>query len=270
MGAQTQTKVVTVNTTSIPESDEKGEDEAPFVLSEGLPAVPAKLVRKIQKGGYVDMAELLRDNMELCRRGEEEKGNSSKSTRRSVPDLLSWVACFGLYASIVGDKNPHRVNELWAYQTLLVREARRCGGRGWQVYDSMFRQQAANNPRVAWSQLNSSLYATSFLAHQNQRGRTCQYCLETDHVSQSCALAPPEKERGRSQGEPRWRSSERRRRDPANTFKMACFDWNDGRCSSPYCRFKHICASCGASGHTDLKCSGAKSLVTPEKDPSRE
>ena len=63
MGAQTQTKVVTVNTTSIPESDEKGEDEAPFVLSKGHPAVPAKLVRKIQKGGYVDMAELLRDNM---------------------------------------------------------------------------------------------------------------------------------------------------------------------------------------------------------------
>ncbi len=29
------------------------EDEAPFVLSDGLPAIPAKLVRKIQKGGYV-------------------------------------------------------------------------------------------------------------------------------------------------------------------------------------------------------------------------
>ena len=129
----------------------------------------------------------------------------------------------------------------------------------------MFRQQAANDPRVAWSQLNSSLYTTSFLAHQNQRGRTCQYCLETDHVSQSCALAPPEKERGWSQREP-----ERRRCDPTNTVKMACFDWNDGRCSSPYCRFKHICASCGASEHTDLKCSGAKSLVTREKDPSKE
>ncbi len=38
---------------------ELAEDEAPFVLSEGLPAIPAKLVRKIQKGGYVDMAELL-------------------------------------------------------------------------------------------------------------------------------------------------------------------------------------------------------------------
>ncbi len=42
-------------------TSDKGEDDAPFVLSEGLPAIPAKLVRKIQKGGFVDMAELLRD-----------------------------------------------------------------------------------------------------------------------------------------------------------------------------------------------------------------
>ena len=36
----------------------------PFVLSEDLPPVPAKLVAKIQKGDYVDMAELLCDTME--------------------------------------------------------------------------------------------------------------------------------------------------------------------------------------------------------------
>ncbi len=46
----------------------KTEDEAPFVLSEGLPAIPGV---KNSKGGYVDMAELLRDIMELGRRGEE-------------------------------------------------------------------------------------------------------------------------------------------------------------------------------------------------------
>ena len=101
------------------ESGENDEEETPFVLNEGLPAVPAKLVRKIQKGSYVDMEELLRDNMELCRRGEDDKSNS-KSNRRSVPDILSWVACFGLYASIVAEKYPHGVKELWAYQTLLV------------------------------------------------------------------------------------------------------------------------------------------------------
>ena len=37
---------------------------SPFILSEGLPPVRAKLVAKIKKGNYVDMAELLHDNME--------------------------------------------------------------------------------------------------------------------------------------------------------------------------------------------------------------
>ena len=105
------------------------------------------------------MAELLQDNMEMSHREEKLL---SKSSRQSVPDLLSWVACFGTYASLVTEKHPDRVKDLWAHQTLIVREARCCGGKGWQAYDAMFRQQAANNPRICWSQLNGSLYATPF------------------------------------------------------------------------------------------------------------
>ena len=45
---------------------------SPFVLSEALPAVPAKLVKgkyvDMLKGKYVDMAELLSDNLEAERR----------------------------------------------------------------------------------------------------------------------------------------------------------------------------------------------------------
>ncbi len=198
------------------------------------------------------MAELLRDNMEVCRREE----GTPKPSRRAVPDLLSWVTCFGAYASVVTEKQPERVKELWANQTLIVREARRCGGKGWQAYDSMFRQQAANNSKVVWSQLNSSLYATSFLANQNQRGRTCPHCMETDHAAQNCALAPPTPPSTGRDSRPRYSErGERRRRDPASSVKMACFDWNDGKCSSLYCRFRHVCATCGVTTHTDLKCS---------------
>ncbi len=78
-------------TSSGGDKSENDENEAPFVLSEGLP------VRKIQKGGFVDMVELLRDNMEVYR---QEEG-TPKPSRRAVPDLLSWVICFGAYASIV-------------------------------------------------------------------------------------------------------------------------------------------------------------------------
>ncbi len=53
----------------VPERKEKSGstkkvEGRPFLQSEALPAVPARLVKKILKGEYVDMAELLRDNVE--------------------------------------------------------------------------------------------------------------------------------------------------------------------------------------------------------------
>ena len=64
-----------------------------FLLGERLPPIPAKLVPKIQKGDFVDMAELLWDNMEAERRYyRKEDGTSTSSrqpTRWEVPNILS-------------------------------------------------------------------------------------------------------------------------------------------------------------------------------------
>ena len=163
-------------------------EDSPFVVSEGLPPVPGKLVKKILKGDFVDMAELLRDNLEADRRvqGREAKnadGSTSRlASRREVPDLLSWVQCFGVYVCVVASRHPGRIRQLLAYQTLIVREARRLGGKGWQAYDSLFRQQAAVSS-MDWSKLNSTLYAMTFLAQQGvQKVRSCLLCLESDHA----------------------------------------------------------------------------------------
>ncbi len=47
-----------------------GEEAAslPFILNDGLAPIPAKLVINTQKGDFVDMVELLRDNLEAIRR----------------------------------------------------------------------------------------------------------------------------------------------------------------------------------------------------------
>lgn len=45
------------------------------------------------------------------------------------------MQCFGTYMAVVTSKYPDRVLQLLAYQMLIVREARRCGGRGWLAYD---------------------------------------------------------------------------------------------------------------------------------------
>ena len=48
-------------------ADSNGGDGSPFILSEALLVVPPKLVKRIVKGEYVVMAELLNDNMEAER-----------------------------------------------------------------------------------------------------------------------------------------------------------------------------------------------------------
>ena len=164
----------------------------PFVLSDGLAPVPAKLVARILRGEFVDMAELLHDNLEAQRRGVIQESSTIsgdiKRGRREIPDLLSWVQCFGTYMAVVTSAQPTKSRELLAYQTLIVREARRCGGRGWLAYDTMFRQQAAGNLDVDWSKLNPTLYAVTFLA-QSGSGRNCVLCMESDHSEEDCALA---------------------------------------------------------------------------------
>lgn len=102
--------------------------------------VPARLVKKILRGDFVDMAELLRDNMEAERR---RAGSGSDATmgasRRDIPDILSWLHSFSLYAAVVGSRYPRKSKELLAYQALIISEHRRCGGRGWLLYDTALR-----------------------------------------------------------------------------------------------------------------------------------
>ena len=54
----------------------------PFLLSECPPPVPIKLVAKIVKGDCVDMAELLRDNIEVDRRRATDSSAAGPSTER--------------------------------------------------------------------------------------------------------------------------------------------------------------------------------------------
>ena len=249
-----------------PPMDDSKVTTQQFSMGDGLPPVPAKVVEKILSGQFVDMAELLRDNLEVeWRRNTMESTTAgpvptARPVRREVPDLLSWVQCFGMFASVMASKFPEKVTQLLAYQTITIREARRCGGGGWQGYDRMFRQQAVSSPGLYWSQLNSSLFAVTVLAQQNGRGKTCRFCLETDHVDEECALAPtapqprqPMPSQGPQGSLSHQDLSIREGRPGRGSSRGVCYAWNEGRCTYPYCRFRHICAKCYGD-HRAVRC----------------
>ena len=54
-----------------------------FSLGHGFPLIPAKVVNKIQKWEFINMSELLPDNLELARRSAESRGVPSCTSLKS-------------------------------------------------------------------------------------------------------------------------------------------------------------------------------------------
>ena len=117
----------------------------PFTLGEGLPVLTAKVVAKILRGEYVKMAELLQDNIALDSKlttahsdglsAGHLKSSKKRELTEDVHGLLSWIECFNIYSSVLVTKYPSLAKALTAYATMMVKEARRFGFRGWLQYD---------------------------------------------------------------------------------------------------------------------------------------
>ncbi len=96
-----------------------------FQLGETLPVVPARIVRRILKGDFVNMAELTEENLEVELRhsldGEDSKPVPAHKLR-PVGDLMGWVRAFCQFAGIVVQFHPGKAVDLWAYsRTSLIR-----------------------------------------------------------------------------------------------------------------------------------------------------
>ena len=83
---------------------------------------------KIQWGEYVDMVELHKNNLKASTRSSQDRGRPAVALtcmyvlimdvgqaggQREVPDILSWVQCFGLYACVFSEAYPDKTRELW-------------------------------------------------------------------------------------------------------------------------------------------------------------
>ena len=231
---------------------------APFFLSQAFGPVPEKLVKRIQALDFIDMADLLPDNLELKRRGDnstdKEASNTGKRRPREVSQLLTWVQCFITYVAIVAARHPDRMKDLLAYMRLIVREAQRHKSDGWRQYDVMFRKYAASHPSVQWGQPLPSMYASFFLT-PTLSSSPCEHCLEGDHISSQCALAPyppPLFSSGSLWPPSALRASPYPTPMATQDFtsRPICRRWNQGVCRGfPLCSYKHACSRCGKRGH---------------------
>ena len=152
----------------------------PFALAGSLPMIPENLVEKILKGQYVDLSDLLQDNILLAKKSTGTSATESGLTQRykkreftkDEAGMLSWMQCFTVYTAIVCSQDPGRLNDLLGYMVIMSNEGRRFKYQGWLTYDEMFRQSVVKSKSKVWSELNGTLYACNHFFEPAKR-RVC-------------------------------------------------------------------------------------------------
>ena len=91
----------------------------------------------------------------------------------------SWngSSCFATYMAICCQKQPHRIQDLLGYQTLIIEASLEYPGDGWLGYDWRFQQRAAANRALIWAAGQASA------SH-------CYHCFCLSHTTDQCDWAP--------------------------------------------------------------------------------
>ena len=163
-------------------------------LSPATPPFPQKLVDKVRSGQFVEMRDLLMDNVSLLQQLEIFGGQYSapalqgmlKPRLWDVTTVPSWMYCFLAYI-VMREPDPN-IRDMLAYARLIIREALRHGGSGWLDYDRVFRQQAAIDHSLRWNSLHSAIQASTLIGHAPGTVVFCTLCREPDHTADQCAL----------------------------------------------------------------------------------
>ena len=208
-----------------------------FVVGPGYAPIPAKLVAKITSGVFVELADLLAENL----RAQESEPHTyldgklvvSPARKRvvEITDILTWVQAFTIYAWVFCNAHPNRWQDLTRYKLLIMQTARQFPGPAWQTYDVAFRKDAAASGLVDWSKMNLDLY--NFHTRTSGVPQSSPSLLGT----QSAFPLPPSSSAPTSPSLPVPRSS---------TSVYYCRSWNNGACrwTLGQCRFRHVCERC--------------------------
>jgi len=90
------------------------------LISNGLPSIPARLVKCVEEGLFVGMAELLPSYLDST---DFNTGSQCSKSRKRLPvlwDITDWAQCFGMYIAIISHHNPKRVADLMGYQMIIM------------------------------------------------------------------------------------------------------------------------------------------------------
>ena len=135
-----------------------------FVVGQSYAPIPGKLVAEITSGAFVELADLLAENI----RAQEAEPHTyldgkllvapAKKRVVEITDILTWIQAFTIYQWIFCSTYPSRWQDTTQYKLLILQTASQFPGPAWLNYDTAFRKDAAASLLADWSKMNLDLY----------------------------------------------------------------------------------------------------------------
>ena len=126
--------------------------------------IPGKLVAKITSGAFVELADLLAENI----RTQEAEPHTyldvkllvapAKERVVEITNILTWIQAFTIYQWIFCSTYPSRWQDTTQYKLLILQTACQFPGPTWLNSDTAFRKDAAASLLADWSKMNLDLY----------------------------------------------------------------------------------------------------------------
>ena len=161
---------------------------AALSIGAGLPPVPCKIVKRIQSGEFIDMAELLPDRLGIRAGTTEKDDKAPRLKRRQVTSILEWIQCYSIYTAVVCAKCPERIQDMLGYQALIMEACMEYEGDSWLGYDRRFRQTVSASPGATWAKIDPTLWNMAFTGQA--KARRCKHCFSLSHLAEDCDWAP--------------------------------------------------------------------------------
>lgn len=126
------------------------------VIVEGLPPIASKLLERIRRWDYVDLADLLLEasagNYEIPTSSQNQvilvQSLDQMRKKRHILDIETWLQAFSIYAAAltaIPATSKEESTGLLAHMYLITQIAKDLGGMQWYKYDKEFRERAAES-----------------------------------------------------------------------------------------------------------------------------
>ena len=149
--------------------DVGGSKGSSVVVAEGIPPIPTKLLEKVRRWEFVDLALLLdgpgqREDLPTLHDGRVvliQSVEQAQRRKRQISDVFDWTKAFAVYMAALASASTTSMEEvvgLIAHLHLITQLSRDMSGSRWLKYDHDFREWAAAKGVRRWGEMNLTIY----------------------------------------------------------------------------------------------------------------